>query len=380
MKKSYKFRIYPNNKQKRLIEKTFGCCRFIYNYFLDKRIKLYEIDKQSISDYDMIREITQLKKQYLWLKIPPIDALQQVVLDLCSAYNNFFRRVRNGENPGFPKFKSKKNSKKSYREYYSKVDFENSTIQLLKVKKVKIRGLRKFEGKISQVTVSKTPTNKYYVNILVEDNNGFPVKICDPLKTVIGIDLGIKNFMTLSDNRKFILPSQKENYKVLDILQYRSSKKQKGSKNKEKAYLKVAKQYEKIANIKKDFLHKLSHQLTHENQVKTIVVEDLNVQGMVKNRCLAKSIHQSSWSEFIRQLKYKSDWYGLNFIQIGRFEPTSKTCSNCGCINKNLTLSDRTWTCNKCHTILDRDINAAINIRNTGLGRPSELVEMSSSN
>lgn len=380
MKKSYKFRIYPNRKQQRLIDKTFGCCRFIYNYFLDERIRLYETEEKSISGNSLSRELPKLKRKYTWLSEVPSPALQEAISDLDNAYENFFRRVKRGQKPGFPKFKSKKSSKQSYREYYSEIDFEASTVRLLKTGKVKIRGLRRLEGKISRVTVSKTSTDRYYASVLVEDGKEFPTKSKIISETTIGMDVGLKSFITLSDGRKLNLLKQKRDYRRLEILQRRVSKKQKESKNRIKANLKVAKQYEKITNVRSDFLHKLSHQLTHENQVRTIVVENLNVVGMMQNRHLSKAISRSNWSEFINQLRYKSDWYGLNFIQIDRFEPTSKTCSNCGTINKNLTLDDRVWTCNVCYTKLDRDINAAINIKNTGLGRPSELAEVSGFN
>jgi putative transposase len=233
---------------------------------------------------------------------------------------------------------------------------------------ISIRLHRNFDGKIKTITIKHTTTDKYFASVLVETKDIEKEPKAIEEETTIGLDLGIKDFITFSTGEKVPNPKTLKQYEhKLTKAQQKVSKRTKGGKNREKAKLVVAKIHEKISNVRKDFLHKLSHKLTHENQVNSIVIEDLNVSGMVKNHKLAKSIVDCSWSEFVRQLEYKSLWYGKNLIKIGRFEPSSKLCSNCGTINQELTLKDRTWTCKSCGTIHDRDINASINIRNIGL-------------
>lgn len=377
MLKSYKFRLYLNKTQKHLFEKTFGCCRFVYNYCLNKKIESYKKDKTQLSAFTLIKELTQLKKdsKYWWLKEVSIIFLQQSILDTENAFKRFFKTKR-----GFPKFKSKHNSKHFFRFYYPKIDFDNSRIKIPKTSWVKIRGIRTFDGKVTKATVSKTKTNKYYISILVEDGKEIPLKPQILPNTTIGIDLGLKTFATISDGRKIKNPKYLKQYgKRLSVLQRRASKKQKGSNNKKKANFKVAKCYEKISSCRLDFLHKLSYNLTHENQVSTIVVENLSTKEMMQNGRLAKSISDASWSMFIRMLEYKCDWYGKNLIKVDPTN-TSKTCSNCGWISKDLKLSNRKWTCEICKKQLDRDLNASINIKNSGLEKSVEPVEMSSSN
>jgi putative transposase len=253
------------------------------------------------------------------------------------------------------------------------------------MKPIEIRLHRKFDGKIKTVTIKKTPTNKYFASILVETKDIEKKPEAIKPNTTIGIDLGIKDFITLSTGEKIANPKILKQYeRKLIKAQRKASRKVKGSNNRKKANFRVAKIHEKIKNIRKDFLHKLSYRLSHENQVDSLVIEDLNVSGMVKNHKLAKSIGACSWYEFVRQLEYKSLWYGKNLIKIGRFEPSSKLCSNCGTINQELKLEDREWICKNCGSVHDRDINAAINIKNIGLGirnkipmerRESTLVE-----
>ncbi len=374
---SFKFRIYPNKEQAKLFDKTFGCCRFVYNYFLNVKIEAYKKDKTSLSIFKLITELTKLKcnPNFWWLSEVSITALQQSIKDIDLAYKNFFRTKK-----GFPKFKSKKDCKQVFRYYYPKVDFDGNKVSVPKAGYIKVKGLRKFSGKITSATISKTKTNKYHISILVDNGVLLPIKPVITSNTTIGIDLGISSFITVSNGRKVENPKFLYSYKDrLAVLQRRAFNKVKGSNNRNKANLKVAKCYEKINNLRPDFLHKLSFSLTHDNQVGTIVVEDLGVNNMVKNHSLARAIYDASWSEFTRQLQYKCDRYGLNFIKVNPAY-TSKTCNNCGWVNKDLKLSDRTWTCGICNISLDRDLNASINIKNSGLGKPVELVEMPSNN
>lgn len=262
---------------------------------------------------------------------------------------------------------------------------EINKIQIPKLGKVKVRIDRLPKGTFKTCTVKKTPTNKYFVVLTVDENIKIPDKPIVTEDTTIGIDLGIKDFAILSDGRKFVNPKYLlKNLKRLKVLQKRLSRKQKGSKNREKARLKVALQHEKITNLRKDFLHKITYKLTHENQVNTICLETLVVSNMLKNHKLARSISDVSWSSFNDLIDYKAELYGKNILRIGRFEPSSKLCT-CGYKNNELTLNDREWTCPICNTHHDRDILAANNIKRfalqkqnliyTGSGRPKEHVD-----
>ena len=336
----------------------------------------------------MARQLTELKQQeeYNWLYEVSNPALQQSLRHLDNAFTKFFREKR-----GFPKFKSKKNNKYSYSvPDFVSIDFDRQRINIPKFQKgnnLKIRVDRTFEGKIKTCTVKKTPTNKYFISVLVEINDVIPKKTKIEKKSAIGIDLGIKDFAILSTGEK--IENQKNLAKLmprLKVLQKRASRKQKGSNNRKKANLRLALLHEKITNRRNDFLHKLSHRLTHDNQVNTLCLETLNVEGMIKNHKLAQAISDVSWSKFNDYLDYKTEWYGKNLIRIGRFEPSSKICSVCGSINNELKLTDREWTCKSCNTHHDRDCNAAKNILKfalqqqnlvyTGQGMPTESVEL----
>lgn len=363
MLKSYKYRIYPNRQQEELIQKTFGCCRFVYNQTLVYRKNLYETEKKSMGKFDCSNYVTRvLKKEYSWLKEVDKWALVNAVFNLDLAYQKFFK-----EHSGYPKFKSKKNNKKSYQtnmnENNIEVSFCENKIKLPKLKWVKAKISREFTGKIKSATISQVPSGKYFVSIFVETE-------CTPLLStgnMIGIDLGIKYLLITSDGEKFEnIRTTKKYEDKLAKEQRRLARKQKGSKNYEKQRIKVARLYEKISNIRKDYLHKISHKLINENQV--IVSEDLSVSNMIKNHNLAKAIQDCSWYELTRQLQYKAGWNDRQYIKIGRFVPSSQTCSVCGLVNsetKNLAV--REWTCSGCGTVHDRDINAAINILNEGL-------------
>ena len=372
MLKTFEYRIYPNNKQKEQIEKHIGCCRWIYNYALEKKMKAWTEDKKNLSRFDIQADLPLLKKaeDTKWLKEVSAQSLQASLEHLDRAYKAFFKAKR-----GFPKFKNKHKSKQSYSiPQYTKVNFEKCLLLVPKMKPISIRLHRDFKGKIKTTTIKKTSTNKYFASILVETNEIVKKPKVIRANTTIGLDLGIKDFAVLSTGEKIANPKILKKYEYkLKKAQQKVNKKTNGGKNREKAKLVVAKVHEKIANTRKDFIHKLSHKLTHENQVNSIVIEDLNVLDMVKNHNLAKSISDCSWAEFVRQLEYKSAWYGKNLIKIGRFEPSSKLCSNCGIINQELTLKDREWTCKECGTNHDRDINASINIKNIGLGSRNKI-------
>lgn len=361
--KAYKYRIYPNKEQQIKLIQHFNCVRFIYNWGLDKKIKAYELEKKTISCYDLILELTQLKKQeeYKWLKDVNTQSLQASLRNLDTAFNNFFKKNNN-----FPKFHSRKANKNSYQvpQYLKLTD----KLTLPKIPNVNIRIDRQIEGKIKTSTVSKTCTNKYFISIQVEQDTDIPIKPEIKENTTIGIDLGIKTFATISDGRKIDNPKYlKISLDKLKREQRKLSRKQKGSNNRNKQRIKVARLHEKVTNQRSDFIHKLTTQLTHENQVDSIVIEDLNVKGMIQNHCLAQSISDVAWGIFRNQITYKTDWYSKNLLVIGRFEPSSKLCNICGKINNELTLSDRIWTCTNCDTIHDRDDLASNNIKQFGL-------------
>ena len=356
MLKAYKYRLYPNEEQKLYLAKTFGCTRFIYNKMLADRIKFYKENKDL--DIKQIKYPTpaQYKKEFIWLKEIDSLALANAQLNLDKAYKKFFR-----EHTGFPKFKSKKINYNSYTTNNQKgtIFIENKHIKLPKLKSmIKIKQHRQFTGLIKSCTISQVPSGKYYISILVDiEINKLP-----KIDNKIGIDLGLKEFAITSDgifyhNPKWLRKSEKKLIK----LQRSLSRKKKGSNNRKKARLKVAKIYEKIANQRNDFLNKVSTQLIRENQ--TIVIEDLQVKNMKQNHKLAKAISEVSWAEFRRQLEYKADWYGREIIVAPTNYASSQLCSNCG--NKSSQTKDlscRTYKCPKCGMVMDRDINASKNL------------------
>ena len=363
MEKAFKFRIYPNKTQQVLLQKTFGCTRYIYNHFLAKRIELYKQDKSSMSYNQCSKELTLLKQEVTWLKEPDKDALQKSLKDLDVAYKNFFARPE----AGFPRFKSKHDRHKSYRTSYTNgnIKFLGKKIQLPKLGKVKIKDKRtQLEGRILNATVSQEPDGEYYVSICCTD---VPMVALEPVNHNVGIDLGLKEFAIASDGKKYANPKYlAKSLKRLKFLQKSLSRKTKGSSNRNKARIKVARLYAKIANQRRDSLQKLSTELIRNNDV--ICLEDLQVKNMVKNHKLAQAISDVSWSEFVRMLSYKAEWYRRKIVKIDKFFPSSQICNCCG--HKHIETKDlsvRKWACPQCGAVHDRDVNAAINILNEGL-------------
>lgn len=372
MLKSIKIRIYPNTVQKEFISKQLGCCRLIYNKLLNYKRTQYEQNKQKISLSQLGKYLTNLKKhdEYLFLNDVHTMCLQQSIQDLIKAYDNFFKLHR-----GYPKFKSKKDSKQTCR-------FTNS---MFKFKKKKINGnritlikqlknilfrcskrdeiyLNHNEKYIHSVTLTKTSTEKYYLSILIDYN----INQKENIDSAIGLDLGIKDFIVDSNGNRY---ENKHFYKnkeqKLKKLNKQLSKKQKGSNNRNKLRIKLSKVHEKIKNQRNTYLQQITSKLVNENQV--ICIENLNVKGMLQNHKLSKSIQEMSLYEFRRQLEYKCKWYGRQLIIIDRFYPSSKTCHNCGYIYKELKLSEREWICPHCSKVIARDYNAAQNILDKGL-------------
>lgn len=363
--RAYKYKINPTFKQQECLNKAFGCCRFIYNWGLDKKIQSYKQEKKTIGYVELAHELTKLKNdgEHEWLKEVNNASLQQSLRNLDAAFVRFFR-----EKKGFPKFKSKKKNVESAK-YISCVhfDFDNWKVKIPKIGWVKLCKNKTFDlsMKYGTLTVSKDKCGDYWCSIVVYDVEEKP-KTKVSIDKSAGIDLGIKDYAILSDGTKYGNPKFLEKgQKKLKTLQQRFARTQKKSNRHEALRLKVAKCHRDIANRRNDFLHKLSTFLV--KYYDTICLEDLNVEGMMKNHHLSNSIQSAAWSEFVRQLKYKSDWYGKNVIFIGRFEPSSKTCSKCGYVKSDLQLNDREWVCPKCGEKHDRDVNAAINIRDFAL-------------
>lgn len=362
MEKSFKYRIYPNKAQKALIQKTFGCVRYVYNYFLNLKQTVYRENKETISFNQMSKLLTQLKKENEWLKEPDKDALQKSLKNLDMAYQKFFK-----EHTGYPKFKSKKNRYQSYRTSCTNnnIRFEGKHIKLPKLGYVKVRDKQVPSGRILNATISQEPNGHYYCSICCTD-----IEITQYLKTGknIGVDLGIVDFAILSDgskieNQRFYEKSERK----LSKLQKSLSRKTIGGNNWNKARIKVANLQKHISNQRNDFLHKLTTDLVKNYDV--IAIEDLDVKSMketdksVRN----KRVGDVSFAEFRRQLTYKSSWYGKDLVVIDRYYPSSQICHICNHRDGKKSEDIRSWNCPHCGSQLDRDVNAAINILNEGI-------------
>ena len=366
MEYSYRFRLYPSYEQENQILRTFGCCRFVFNHYLSRRKEVYEQSGKTFNYYDCARDLTQMKQSLEWLREADSTSLQSSLRDLDMAFQNFFRRVKRGEKPSYPRFKSKRNHRQSYQSKCvgTNIKVLDKAIQLPKLGKVKCRISKEVKGRILFATVSRNPSGNYFVSLCCTD---IEIKPLSNTGVVTGLDMGLKSFAVDADgneypNHKYLAQSEKK----LVRLQRQLSRKTKGSKRREKARIKVARLHEHISNQRKDMLHKLSTELIRQDDV--ICIEDLAPKNMVKNHRLAKSISDASWGEFRRQLEYKARWYGKKLIVIDRFYPSSQLCSACGTQwSGTKDLSVRKWTCPNCGIVHDRDVNAAKNILNEGL-------------
>lgn len=358
MLKSFKYRLYPTEAQKVLINKHIGACRFVYNLALETKINAYTSAGKNLTCFDLINQLPDLKKECPWLKEISAQSLQQSISNLDSAFTSFFK----GQND-FPKFKKKSNGG-AFKSPQG-VSVSNGKILASKFREgIKINLHRPIVGTIKNATISKTPTGKYFASIVCDTGEPIPEKT--PIKEVLGIDLGIKTFLVTSDGQEFENPKfLKKAQSKLKFIQRKYSK-HKGKRTKQKLSL----LHEKVANQRRDFLHKTSSKLIKNHD--SIAIENIGIKGLLKNHKLAGAIGDCGWSMFSEMLEYKAEWHGKNVIKIGRFEPSSKMCSSCGKINKKLTLDHRNWTCS-CGSSHDRDLNAAKNIRNFAIKTVSRL-------
>ena len=372
MLRAIKIRLYPNSTQATQINKLLGCYRVVYNQCLNRKIKSYEENKVSENRTTLghfIHHELLKDDNFSWLREQNTKVLKQAVIDMLNAYKNFFE-----QHTGYPKFKSKKDNKQSCRFELGAISRRNVytdyKLSLANIKNVKFRCNKKYaeylqknRDNIRQATLTKLPCGEYYLSILVDGDLTHNVK---ESHHTIGIDLGVKDFVVTSDGEVFDnLHFKKNESKKLIRLQKQLSRKQNGSNNRNKARVKLAKAYKKINDKKQYYLHQVSNYLIDENQI--ICMENLNVKGMVRNHNLADSIQEMNFGEFRRMLEYKAQWYGRKIVFVDRFYPSSKTCNECGYVNKTLKLSDRVWICPDCGKIIERDYNAALNIRDEGI-------------
>ena len=365
--RAYKFRIYPNREQENLIQRTFGCSRFVYNHYLAYRKELYETKGETANFYACANDLTSLKQELTWLKEVDSRSLLTSLKDLDNAYQNFFRRVKQGaDKVGYPKFQSKHDKNKSYRTNFmhGNIKVLSNSVQLPKLGLVKCRVSKEIQGRILSATVKQNPSGKYFVSICCTDVEIEPLP---KTEKSVGIDLGIHELAITSDGNKYPNPKYyTKSQKKLARLQRQLSRKSKGSNNREKARIKVARLYEHIANQRNDMIHKMTTDLIRNYDV--ICIEDLAPTDIVKNHRLAKFIYDASFAEIRRQLEYKAEYYGRKISVVDRFFPSSQICSCCGYKNEETKdLKTRKWTCPNCRQAHDRDINASINILNEGM-------------
>ena len=367
MLRAYKYRIYPTDEQKVMLAKTFGCCRYVYNWALEMKETLYWKYHTSVSEYDMKALVcNELREHAPWLTEVSSKAIEFTMADLYDGYENYFKG--RAEKPT----QRRKHDRQHYHDRGSiKVNFKRGLLSIPCIKDIPCVFHRRFDTKkckIKQVSIELLKSGVYHASILVDDGKALPTKApIDPDKT-IGIDTGLKNYVVTSDGlTDEPMHFAKEQKRKLKLLSRRLSKKEIGSRQFRVLKRRIARLHQHIANKRHDHIHKLTHYLAYENQATTICVEDLNVKGMVKNKHLAYNLQDASIGEFYRQLEYKCKWAGKNYIKIDRFAPSSKTCSHCGHVYRQLTLKDREWTCPECGTHHDRDLNAAANIKHIGL-------------
>lgn len=387
--RAYKYRIYPDREQQNFLAKHFGCCRFAYNHFLQVRNDTSKKNRNSQTCFGNINALVKMKRssQYSWLTEVYSHALQASLRNLDSAFKRFHKAIKEGKAEPIvkdgkptgrrkyePRFKSKRDNEQSVT-FPDNVKVRDGKLVLPKFKApIRMEMHRPLGGVIRHAVVTKTAQEKYYVSILCQEE-------CEPLPRndrAVGIDLGIKDLAVCSDGERVANPKFLElGEKHKKYLNKQLSKKKKGGSNRRRARMKLSRHYEKVANRRKDYTHKFTTRIVRENQ--TVCVEDLNVQGMLSNHHLAKSASSAAFGEIVRQLEYKCGWYGRDFVKIGRWYPSSKTCHHCGYVNHGLTLNDRVWICAGCGREIDRDFNAAENIRDEGIrilsgdGAPSDI-------
>ncbi len=367
MLRAYKYRIYPTDEQKVMLAKTFGCCRYVYNWARELKERAYEEDGKIIKKFDMLAMARHdLRETAPWLTEVSSKAIEFAVGDLYAAYDNFFEKRAK-----YPKFR-KKDGRQCYHDSgMIHVNFKRGLITIPKIKNIPCVFHRRFDTNkctIKQVCVELLPSGRYRVSVLIDDGSPNPIMApIDPDKT-IGIDTGLDHYVVTSDGLTDEPTHEaKKQARKLKLLNRRLAKKEYGSRQFRTLKHRIARLYEHITNCRHDHIHKLTHYLAYENQATTICVEDLNVDGLRRNKYLSYTFEDVSIGEFYRQLKYKCAWAGKNYIEIDRFAPSSKRCSHCGYIYKGLTLEERRWTCPECGSHHDRDLNAAINIKHFGL-------------